>query len=201
MLNIGLTGGLATGKSVVSKELEALGCYVIRLDDLGHKVLQPDGEAYASVVAEFGPDILNPDQTINRRVLGERVFADPARLKKLNELMHPSIRARAQVLRAAYAAERPDGIVVTEAAILIETDQHKECDRLILAHCRSEQQIERAMQRDGLTSEEVMNRISRQMPLEDKKKYANYVIDTSATKESTLEQTRAVYEVLQKLTH
>ncbi len=201
MLNIGLTGGLATGKSVVGKELEALGCYVIRMDDLGHEVLLPEGEAYAGVVAEFGPEILNPDLTINRRTLGERVFADPARLKRLNDLTHPAIKARAKVLRDAYAAEQPGGIVVSEAAILIETGSHKDCDRLVLAHCRSEQQIERAMQRDGLSSEEVMNRISRQMPLEDKKKFANYVIDTSGTRESTLEQTRAVYEVLQKLTH
>jgi dephospho-CoA kinase len=201
MLSIGLTGGLATGKSVVGKELEALGAYVIRLDDLGHEVLLPDGEAYAAVVAEFGPEILNPDSTINRRLLGERVFADPARLKKLNDLTHPPIQARAKALRDAYAAEHADGIVVAEAAILIETGSHKECDRLVLAHCRSEQQIERAMERDGLTREEVMNRISRQMPLEDKKKFANYVIDTSGTKENTLEQTRAVYEVLQKLTH
>lgn len=201
MLHIGLTGGLATGKSVVSKELEALGCYVVRMDELGHHVLLPEGEAYAAVVAEFGPEILNADNAINRRALGERVFADPARLGKLNELTHPAIRTRAKALRDAYAAEHPDGIVVSEAAILIETGSHKDCDRLVLAHCRSEQQIERAMERDGLTREEVMNRISRQMPLEDKKKYANYVIDTSGTKESTLEQTRAVYEVLQKLTH
>lgn len=201
MLHIGLTGGLATGKSVVGKELEALGCYVIRMDDLGHDVLLPEGEAYAPVVAEFGPEILNPDQTISRRALGERVFSDPARLKRLNELTHPPIKARAKALRDAYAADHPGGITVSEAAILIETGSHKDCDRLVLAHCRSEQQIERAMQRDGLTSEEVMNRISRQMPLEDKKKYANYVIDTSGTVENTLSQTRAVYEVLQKLTH
>jgi dephospho-CoA kinase len=201
MLHIGLTGGLATGKSVVSKELEALGCYVIHMDDLGHQVLLPDGEAYAAVVAEFGPEILNPDQTINRRLLGERAFADPARLKRLNELTHPAIKARAKVLRDAYALEHPNGITVTEAAILIEAGSHKECDRLVLAHCRSEQQIERAMERDGLSHEEVMNRISRQMPLEDKKKYANYVIDTSGTLEQTLTQTRAVHEVLLKLTH
>jgi len=201
MLHIGLTGGLATGKSVVGKELEALGAYVIRMDELGHQVLLPEGEAYAAVVAEFGPEILDTDGTINRRTLGERVFADPGRLKKLNDLTHPVIRERAKALKDAYAVEHPDGIVVTEAAILIETGSHKDCDRLVLAHCRSEQQIERAIERDGLTREEVMNRISRQMPLEDKKKYANYVIDTSGSKENTLDQTRAVYEVLKKLTH
>jgi dephospho-CoA kinase len=91
--------------------------------------------------------------------------------------------------------------VVTEAAILIETGGYKDCDRLVLAHCRSEQQIERAMERDGLSREEVMNRISRQMPLEDKRKYANYVIDTSGTKDSTREQTRTLYSLLKTLNH
>jgi dephospho-CoA kinase len=201
MLHIGLTGGFATGKSVVGQELQALGCYVIRMDDLGHEVLAPQGEAYAAVVAEFGPEIVKPDGTIDRRALAQKAFADPALLKRLNDLTHPAIRARAAALRDAYVKEHPDAITVTEAAILIETGGYKNCDRLVLAHCRSEQQIERAMERDGLTREEVVNRISRQMPLEDKKKFANYVIDTSGTKESTLEQTRAVYEVLQKLNH
>lgn len=201
MLDVGLTGGLATGKSVVGKELEALGCYVIRMDDLGHQVLRPEGEAYAAVVAEFGPGILSPDGSIDRRALGELAFADPARLKRLNELTHPAIRARAKVLRDAYAAENPGGIVVREAAILIESGGHKECDRLVLAHCRAEQQVERAMQRDSLTNEEVTNRISRQMPLEDKKKYANCVIDTSQTIEHTLAQTRALHQVLKSLSH
>ncbi len=201
MLHVGLTGGLATGKSAIGQELESLGCYVIRMDDLGHEVLLPEGEAYAAVVAEFGPEILNSDGTINRRTLGMLAFADQERTKRLNELTHTVIRARAKTLRDAYVAEHPDGIVVTEAAILIEMGGHKECDRLILAHCRPEQQIERAMSRDNLTQEEVMNRIRRQMPLEDKKKYANYVIDTSGTKEKTCEQTHTIYEVLKTLTH
>ncbi|MEO8098638.1 MAG: dephospho-CoA kinase [Acidobacteriota bacterium] len=201
MLNIGLTGGLATGKSGVGRELESLGCFVIRMDDLGHKVLEPGAEAYLPVVAEFGAEILNPDGAINRRLLGTRVFTDPGLLKKLNALVHPPVRERAKVLREAHVAAHPNAIVVTEAAIMIETGSHKEYDRLILVTCRPEQQIERAMQRDGLTQEEALSRIGRQMPLEDKRKYANYIIDTSGTKESTQQQTRTVYEVLCKLTH
>jgi dephospho-CoA kinase len=185
----------------VGQELEAAGCFVIRLDELGHQILAPAGEAYAEVVAAFGPGILNQDATINRRSLGEMVFSDPALLQKLNGLTHPAIRARAKALKDGYAATHPDGIVVTEAAILIETGGYKDCDRLVLAHCRSEQQIERAMERDGLSREEVMNRISRQMPLEDKRKYANYVIDTSGTKDSTREQTRTLYSLLKTLNH
>ena len=201
MLHIGLTGGLASGKSFVGKELEAAGCFVVRLDDLGHAVLAVGGEAYAPVVEAFGPGILNPDASINRRALGELVFADPELLKRLNALTHPPIRARAKALRDGHTAAHPDAIVVTEAAILIETGGHKDCDRLVLAHCGLEQQIERAMERDGLSREEVMNRISRQMPLGDKKKYANYVIDTSGTKESTREQTRTLYTLLKTLNH
>ncbi|MEP6962124.1 MAG: dephospho-CoA kinase [Acidobacteriota bacterium] len=201
MINIGLTGGLASGKSAVGRQLEKLGCFVIRMDDLGHQVLEPGGEAYGPVVTEFGPDIVNADGSINRRLLGGRVFADPTQLKKLGSLVHPPVRARAKVLRDAFAASSPDAIIVTEAAIMIETGSHKEYDRLILVVCRPEQQIERAMERDGLTQDEVESRIRRQMPLEDKRKYANYVIDTSGTKENTEQQTRSVYEVLRKLTH
>ena len=198
MLHVGLTGGLASGKSFVGQELEALGCFVIRMDDLGHQVLAPGGEAYSSVVAAFGPAILNPDATINRRALAAKVFGDAEELRKLNGLTHPAIRARAKALATGYAASHPGGIVVTEAAILIETGSYQDFDCLVLAYCDTEQQIERAMRRDGLSREDVMSRIGRQMPLEHKKRYADYVIDTSGTKESTREQTRALFAALKQ---
>lgn len=191
MLHVGLTGGLASGKTGIARELEALGCHIVNMDRLGHQVLEPGGEAHDAVLAEFG--------TVDRRALAREVFADPERLRKLNSIVHPPIRARAQALREAYAAQHPRGIVVTEAAILIETGSYKECDRLILAYCRPEQQIERAMARDGMTREEAWNRIRRQMPLEEKRKYADFVIDTSGSKEDTLRQTRDVYEKLRTL--
>jgi len=152
------------------------------------------------VIAEFGRDILNPDGTINRRHLGAIVFADPARLAKLNALVHPPVWARETALAEAFGRDHPHGIAVTEAAILIETGSYKDYDRLIVAICRPEQQMERAMARDRLTREEVLDRLRRQMPLEDKVKYADYVIDTSGTKENTLQQTRAVCESLRRLT-
>lgn len=200
MLHVGLTGGLASGKSVVGRELERLGCRVIRMDDLGHQVLAPDGEAYGPVVAAFGPSILEADQSINRRALGKLVFADPAKLEQLNSLVHPAILARARALAEAHAKAHPQAIIVTEAAIMIETGSYKSYDRLIVAACRPEQQIERALARpNALSRAEVLDRMSRQMPIEEKVKYADFVIDTSGTEESTLLQTRAVFDKLRSL--
>ena len=199
MIHIGLTGGLASGKSFVGRSLAELGCFLIQADELGHQVIEPGGEAYASVVALFGPEILNPDGKIDRRRLAARVFSDPADLAKLNALVHPPVKARERALAAEFAREHPDGIAVTEAAILVETGSYKDYDRLIVAVCRPEQQIARAMERDGVSREEVLNRLRRQMPLEDKVKHADFVIDTSGSKENTLQQVRAVYESLRRL--
>ncbi len=199
ILRVGLTGGLATGKSFVGHALADLGCLLIQADELGHLVMAPGAEAYEGIVREFGTEILNPDRTVNRRFLAAQVFGNPQRLEKLNALVHPPVRAREEALAAAFAERTPGGIAVTEAAILIETGRHKSYTRLIVAVCGEQQQIERAMARDHLTREEVLDRMRRQMPLEEKVKYADYVVDTSGTKEHTLEQTREVYQSLRRL--
>jgi dephospho-CoA kinase len=199
MLRVGLTGGLASGKSFVGHQLAALGCLLIEADELGHQVLEPGGEAYAPVVAEFGREILTPDGAIDRRKLASIVFHQPERLEKLNSLVHPPVRARTRQLIDEFAQREPNGIAVIEAAILVETGSWRSYDRLIVAVCSEEQQIERAMARDRLTREAVLDRLSRQMPLADKVKYADYVIDTSGTKQRTIEQTRNVYASLRSL--
>lgn len=199
MIRIGLTGGLASGKTFVGRELAALGCLVIQADDLGHQVLEPGGEAYDAAIAEFGREILDADGTINRRRLARIVFHQPDRLEKLNSLVHPPVRARMERLTEEYAAAHPDGIAVNEAAILIETGSYQKFARLVVVVCREDQQLERAMARDLLTREEALDRMRRQMPLSEKVKYADYIVDTSGTKEHTLEQTRAVYESLKNL--
>jgi dephospho-CoA kinase len=207
VLHVGLTGGLASGKSFVGRTLAELGCYVIRADDLGHQALEPGGEAYQSVIELFGKEIREggPGTSIDRRALGARVFADPAQLEQLNALVHPVVRGRARALARAYFQQHPDGIAVFEAAILIETGSYKDYDRLIVAVCRREQQIERALARGGarygLTREEVLDRMSRQIPLQEKVQYADYVIDTSGSKEETAAQTRIVFESLKRLNH
>ncbi len=196
MLRVGLTGGLASGKSFVGDALAEMGCLVVKADDIGHRVLEPQGEAYHAVIQEFGRDILDANEAIDRRVLAARVFGQPERLAKLNALVHPPVRVRIEKLVAEFAEREPDGIAIIEAAILIETGTYRGYDRLILVVCREEQQIERAMARDHLTRDEVVDRLGRQMPLAEKVKYADYVIDTSGTKESTRQQTREVYASL-----
>jgi dephospho-CoA kinase len=201
MLQIGLTGGLASGKSFVGRALAEMGCLLIEADQLGHQVMAKGAEAYDTIVAEFGSAILNPQSEIDRRKLAAIVFQDPQRLTQLNAIVHPHVRARGRRMEKTFAQLEPDGICVTEAAILVETGSFRDYDRLIVASCTEEQQVERAILRDHLTRDEVLNRLRRQMPLEEKVKYADYVIDTSGTKEHTLDQTRIVYASLRSLQH
>jgi dephospho-CoA kinase len=184
MLKVGLTGGLASGKSYVAKLLGDFGCHVIEADQLGHEVIQPGGAAYDSVLAKFG--------TVDRKELAATVFHDPSRLAELNTIVHPAVFARESELVAAM----PGGIAVIAAAILIEIGSYRRFDCLIVAICTREQQIERAMQRKGAVLSDVLARLDRQMPLEEKRKYADYVIDTSGTKEETFRRTREVYDCL-----
>jgi len=199
MLRVGLTGGLASGKTFVGEQLAALGCYVIQADEIGHQVQAAGAEAYDEIVREFGSGILRPDRQIDRRLLAQQVFGSPDRLQKLNEIVHPLVRARIEKLISEFAARQPDGIAVVEAAILVETGSYRFYDRLIVVVASEEQQIERAMARDHINRQEAVERMRRQMPLAEKVKYADYIIDTTGAKEHTIEQTRRVYESLRSL--
>ena len=199
MLRIGLTGGLACGKSFVGEALASYGCYLIRADDLGHEALAPGGTAFEPAVAEFGRDILDAAGEIDRRRLAARVFGDAEALARLNRLVHPAVQRREEQLMAEFRAREPQGIAVVEAAILIENGRYKNFDRLILVTCSEEQQVARAIHRGGLDEAEVRARLSRQMPLAEKRKFADFVIDTSGAKQETLRQTRAVYETLRRI--
>jgi dephospho-CoA kinase len=198
MLKVGLTGGLACGKTFVGEALAGMGCFLIQADELGHEVLAPGGEAYEGVIREFGREILNGDGSIDRRALAARVFGAPVRLERLNALVHPAVIRREEQLASAFGARDPHGIAVVEAAILIETGSYKRFDKMILVTCGEEQQLERAMRR-GAAEADVRARLSRQMPVAEKRKFADFVIDTSGAKEDTLRQTRAVFEELRRL--
>jgi dephospho-CoA kinase len=199
MLRVGLTGGLATGKSFVGRTLQSLGCHLLRADDLGHQVLEPEGEAYTAVVEEFGRGILADDGRIDRRRLAGLVFGDPERLKRLNALVHPPVIAREERWMREVEAAGPRAIAVVEAAILIETGSYRRFDKLVLTVCSVEMQIERAMKRDQAAREEVLDRLSRQMTLEEKRGYADFIVDTSGTKEQTVEKVRRIYDELRRL--
>lgn len=200
MLRVGLTGGLASGKTFVGRALADLGCYLIEADKLGHQVMLPGAEAYDAIVREFGPSILDAEGRISRRKLSGMVWDNPERLEKLNSLVHPPVREREESRMAEIARADPGAIVVVEAAILVETGRYKDFDRLIVVTCSSEQQMERALQRGSYNKEEILARLSHQLPLQQKLRVADYVIDTSGAKEATLEQVRRVYAALRSLT-
>ena len=200
MLRVGLTGGLASGKTFVGRALADLGCYLIEADKLGHQVMLPGGEAYGAIVREFGPAILDSEGRISRRRLSGIVWDNPERLEILNSLVHPPVREREESRMAEIARVHPSAIVVVEAAILVETGRYKDFDRLIVVTCSSEQQMERALERGSYNKEEILARLSHQLPLQQKLHVADYVIDTSGTKEATLEQVRRVYAALRSLT-
>jgi len=194
-LRVGLTGGLATGKTHVARLLASLGCRVLSADQVGHEVLLPDGEAYQNVVGEFGPGILDPDGSINRRRLAAEVFDRPDRLEKLNSLVHPPVIQREEAWLAGLG---PEDIAVVEAAILIETGSFRRFDRLILTVCPPEMQIQRYIDRSRGTEAEARARLARQMSLDEKRRYAHFLIDTSGSREDTDRQVREVFQQLQQ---
>ena len=199
MLKVGLTGGYASGKSLVACELQRLGCHLIYADELGHQVLLPHGEAYAPVLAQFGTGILDENGRIDRKKLAAIVFGDASRLNMLSSFVHPAVFALEKKMLDEFQAKDPRGIAVIEAAILIEAKRNTWFDRIILTACDEEVQITRGMKRDKVTRGQALARLASQMPLSEKRKHADYVVDTSGTKESTSFQVRRIHADLARL--
>jgi dephospho-CoA kinase len=196
MLRVGLTGSIGVGKSFVSSVLAELGCRVLDADQTAREVVKPDSPALRELVATFGSQILRPDGSLDRPALGAVVFADAAQRVVLNSLLHPYIIAEQDRTLAEWAAADPQGIAVVDAALMIESGGYKRFDKLIVVHCRDEVQLERLMTRDGLSREQAEQRIAAQMPQEEKKKLADYLIDTSDGFEVTRARTTEVYQKL-----
>lgn len=199
MLTVGLTGGMACGKSFVGSVLRELGCEVVEADEVARAAMRPGGEAYQAVVTAFGKAILDERGLIDRPRLAALVFGAPDRLDMLNAIVHPVVRERALREFDDIRARDPHAIVVYVAAILIESGAWREMDKIVVVTCERAQQIQRAMRRPGAAETDVLARIESQMPLAEKRTYADYVIDTGGTKEDTLRQTRVVYEDLRRL--
>jgi dephospho-CoA kinase len=199
MLKVGLTGGYATGKTFVAHEFERLGCHLIFADQIGHATLQPEGAAYGPTIKLFGREILLPDGTIDRKKLASIVFDAPERLAELTAIVHPAVFQIEEEMLANFAIGDPHGITILEAAILIETGRYADCDKLILTACDQEIQIARGMKRDGITREAVLARLDRQLSLEEKKRYADFVIDTGGCKEETMRQVESIFQALRPL--
>ena len=196
MLKVGLTGSIAVGKSFVLDILRELGARTIDADAVAREVVEPGTAGLKAVVEEFGHEILKPNGSLNRPALGTIVFADDAKRQKLNSILHPFIIARQDEIMQQWEKETPDAIAVVDAALMIESGGYKRFDKLIVVHCQTQIQIERLMKRDNISHEEAERRINAQMPQAEKKKHADYLIDTSAGFESARQQTAAVWQEL-----
>lgn len=196
MLKVGLTGSIAVGKSFVLSVLAELGGHVIDADEIAREVVQPGTKGLKSVSAAFGEAVLNDDGTLNRAQLGSIVFADEAKRLQLNNLLHPLIIAAQDDRIRELQQHDPGGIVIIDAALMIESGGFRRLDKLMVVHCRPELQLQRLMSRDGLSREAAEQRINSQMSQEQKMKYADFLIDTSGGFDSTRAQVKAVYEQL-----
>jgi dephospho-CoA kinase len=196
MLRVGLTGSIAVGKTFVAGVLAELGCHVLDADTTAREVVAAGTEGWRAVVAAFGDEVLRPDGMLNRARLGAIVFADEDKRLLLNSILHPFIIESQDEQLRQWGAENPAGIGIIDAALMIESGGYRRFDKIIVVHCRPQIQLERLMARNGLTPEAAARRINAQMPQEEKKRYADYLIDTSDGFESARRETESVYRAL-----
>jgi dephospho-CoA kinase len=194
-LLVGLTGGLATGKSTVSEIFRRLGCVVIDADRLAREIVEPGQPALAAIAREFGPEVLQPDGTLDRKRLGAIVFADPARRKRVEAITHPAIRDRFQARLAELEAQGFEGLVIWDAPVMIESGGHQAMDRLVVVVTDAATQRARALGRDGDPAD-AERKIASQMPLAEKAALADHVIDNSGDRAATEARTRKVHAAL-----
>lgn len=196
MLRVALTGGIACGKSVVTRILREKGCVVHSADEAAHALMSPGRTAWKKIVVRFGDAVLNPDRTINRSRLGRIVFSDPDARRFMNALVHPLVMAEEKRLIARLEREGRARIFVSEAALTIEAGYGPFFDKVIVVHCPESLQVRRLMGRDGIGQEEARKKIGTQMPLKEKLRHADYAIDASGSLQETVEQTEKVYAAL-----
>jgi dephospho-CoA kinase len=208
MLKVGLTGGIASGKSVVGEIFIALGAYLVQADRIAHSLMQPGEAVYNEVVRHFGPEILNPDGSVNRAKLAELAFGSAtapggiraSRVEELNRIVHPAVIRRQDQWMNEVGRQDRHAVAIVEAALILEAGAGDRFDRLIVVTCSAEQRAERFAARQKIDLEsarkEVARRMAAQLPDEEKIKAADYVIDNSGSLESTRSRVREVWEKL-----
>ena len=198
MLKVGLTGGIASGKSLVARVFKDLGAHIIDADRIVHDLLESDQQVSKEILDFFGKDIMREDKSIDRRKLGDIIFNDPEKRAWLNSCLHPKVFAICNSQVRLLCNRQPDCIVVLDAALLIETGYHHRMDRVIVVYAELEQQVERLIARDKFTRGQALARISSQMPLSEKRGQADFIIDNSGSRESTEKQAHDIFEKLKE---
>lgn len=195
----GLTGGVASGKSTVARHFETLGARIIDADRIGHEVIEPGRPAYEEIISHFGKQLLDSNGMIDRKTLGALVFSNTQELGALNAIVHPRLIARQTELALEYLAQNPRAVVIVDAALIFESGIGGRLRKVIVAWCHPEQQLERLMAKAGLSRQEAERRIKAQMPVEEKRRRADYQIDCSGSLEETYREADAIYLELRRI--
>jgi dephospho-CoA kinase len=206
LLKVGLTGGIASGKSLVGKMLVARGAHVLQADELAHRLMEPGQPVYEAVLKEFGEGILTSDGSIDRKKLASAAFGEAgqqSRVQALNRIVHPEVIRRQEEWMSEVGRSDAHAIAVIEAALIVEAGVADHFDKIVLVTCRPEQRLERLAQRLGLdrnaAEAEVARRVAAQLPDEQKRALAHYVLDNSGSVDDTEKQVDALYGELRQL--
>ena len=196
MILVGLTGGVATGKSTVAKMFKQCGAAVIDADQLAHDVVKPGKPAWREIVALFGEAVLNQDRSLNRQALGNIVFGNPKKRRQLEHIIHPRVAREQQRLTRQAARKNPKAVVIYDVPLLFEAGIDKRVDRTIVVTADRETQIARLKTRNALSRADAIRRIRSQMPLSKKIHLADLVIDGTRPRQGTMKAIRATYHNL-----
>jgi dephospho-CoA kinase len=199
MLIVGLTGGVASGKSVVSRILKEEGAYLIDADQIARELVQPRTSAWEELVKVFGKEILQKDGSIHRKQLAAKVFSDPKQRDLLNRTLHPRIKEEMGRRLKAIGQKDPEAIVVIDAPLLVETGDHREMDKVIVVISTEAQQIARLREREGMDQEEARRIMASQMATKEKVKVADFVIRNEGSLEETERRAREVFQELKRI--
>jgi len=199
MLIVGLTGGVASGKTAVSEILSEEGAYIIDADQIARELVQPNTPTWRELIHVFGKEILNQDGFIHRKKLAAMVFSNPQQRNLLNQIMQPRIKEEMDQRVKRIGQKDPKAMVVIDAALLVELGEYREMDKLIVVTSTEKQQIERLKEREGASEEEARKILASQMPLEEKLKVADFVIRNEGCLEETRRIAKEVFQELKRI--
>jgi len=199
MLIVGLTGGVGSGKTIVSQTLREEGAYLIDADQIARELVTPHSPTWNELVQVFGKGILKEDKSLDRKRLAQRVFSNPKERTLLNQVIHPRIKEEINRRKEEILQKDPEAIIIIDAALLVELGEHREMDKVIVVVAPDDQRIERLKRRDGMSEEEAQKVISSQMPQEEKMKVADFVIRNEGTLEETKQRARELFQELKRI--
>ena len=196
---IGLTGGIGSGKSLAASYFKELGAYIIDADLLSRQLVEPGQAAWKKIAEEFGADYFNHDQSLNREKIATEVFQDDEKRVLLEKILHHRVLTEEQSLYKSYIKSDPRAVVIIDSPLLIESENYKNVDKVILVKCSVDLQIRRAVEGNGKSQEDIKNCLKTQMPLEEKVKYTDYILNNEGTREDLKSQVCSLYTKLKSL--